>query len=104
VPVNPVPVSVTAPPTGAPPDGENEVTAGVTMTVKLALVPVPAAFVTEIAPVTAPLGTVVVICVSLTTVNVAVTLFVNFTALVPVNPVPVRVTAPPTGAPPDGEN
>ena len=53
---------------------------------------------TVIGPVIAPLGTVVVICVSLLMVNDAVTLLLNRTAVTPVNPTPVRMTVPPTGA------
>src|SRR6185295_2051415 len=69
---------------------------GATITVKLAaLVPVPAAFVTETVPVVAPAGTVVEICASLSTVNVA-DVPLNFTAVAPVKCVPVSVTAAPT--------
>src|SRR5207237_10187667 len=69
-PVKPVPVSVTLVPVG-PLTGVNEVMLGTTVTVKLvALVPVPAALVTVIFPVVAPVGTVALICVSEFTVNV----------------------------------
>jgi len=66
------------------------------VTVKLeALVAVPPGVVTLIVPVVAPVGTVAVICVAELTVNVA---FVplNFTAVAPVNAVPVIVTLAPT--------
>jgi hypothetical protein len=66
-------------------------------TVKLvALFAVPPGEVTEILPVTAPVGTVVVICVSDLTVNVAA-LVPNFTDTVWVKLVPVRTTDVPTG-------
>jgi len=60
-----------------------------------ALVAVPPGVVTLIVPVVAPVGTVAVICVAELTVNVA---FVplNFTAVAPVNAVPVIVTLAPT--------
>jgi hypothetical protein len=67
------------------------------VTVKFeALVAVPAAVVTVILPVVAPLGTVVVIEVEETTVYAALTPL-NFTEDAPVNAVPVIVTAVPTG-------
>ena len=67
------------------------------VTVKfVALVPVPARFVTVILPVVAPVGTVAVIWVAELTVNVAATLL-NLTAVVPVKFVPVIVTTVPTG-------
>ena len=62
----------------------------------VALVAVPPAVVTLILPVMAPLGTVAVICVEESTVNVADTVR-NLTALAPVNAVPVIVTLVPTG-------
>ena len=49
-----------------------------------------------IGPVTAQLGTLVVIVVSLTTLNVAVTLSANLTAVTPVRFEPVMVTLAPT--------
>jgi hypothetical protein len=50
---------------------ERPVTVGAGITVKLPeLVPVPKGLVTETGPVVAPVGTVVVMVVSLTTVNV----------------------------------
>jgi len=60
-----------------------------------ALVAVPPGVVTLIVPVVAPVGTVAVICVAELTVKLA---FVplNFTAVAPVNAVPVIVTLAPT--------
>src|SRR5665213_89264 len=55
------------------------------------------ATVTEIAPVVAPLGTVVLICESDVTVNAAVLLLKKVTAVAPVNPVPLITTDVPTG-------
>jgi hypothetical protein len=49
-----------------------------------------------IGPVTAPVGTVAVICVPLFAVICAVTLFANLTAVTPVKFVPVIVTVAPT--------
>jgi len=92
-----VPVSVTTVPTG-PFEGLNEVIAGVTITVKfVALVPVPAEFVTVIFPVVAPVGTVAVICVSEFTVNATADVALNATAVAAVKLVPVSVTTVPTG-------
>src|SRR5690349_13281022 len=54
-----------------------------------------------IGPLTAPAGTVVVSVVSLTTLKVAVTLLLNLTPVMPVNPVPEMVTVPPI-APAEG--
>ena len=66
------------------------------VTVKLdELVPVPADVVTEIGPVVAPLGTVVEIDVSETTLNDAL-VPLNRTAVAPVKPVPDTVTLVPT--------
>src|SRR5947209_17621473 len=66
------------------------------ITVKeLALVPLPPAAVTPIVPVVAPAGTVAVICVSEFTAKVAV-VPLNFTAVAPVEAVPVIVTLAPT--------
>ena len=62
-----------------------------------ALVAVPLDVVTEIVPVVAPFGTVAVICVPESTVNVADLLFENFTAVAPVKFVPVIVTDVPPG-------
>jgi hypothetical protein len=68
----------------------------------VALVPVPLAFVTVIGPVVAPDGTVAVIRVDDTTLNVA-DVPPNRTAVVPVKSVPSIVTLVPT-APLVGEN
>jgi len=57
---------------------------------------VPPGVVTEIFPVTAPVGTVVVICVSELMVNVAA-LPANFTVVACRKLVPVRITCVPTG-------
>src|SRR5262245_12365698 len=59
-----------------------------------ALVVVPPGLVTEIGPLVAPLGTVVVICVSPETLNVAA-VPLKLTLVAPVKPVPVMVTAVP---------
>src|SRR5205807_2199795 len=96
-PVKPVPVRVTLVPAG-PLTGVNEVMLGTTVTVKLvALVPVPAAFVTVIFPLVAPVGTVALICASEFTVNVVAAVPLKLTPVAPVNPVPVSVTLVATG-------
>src|SRR5438270_13534363 len=90
-PVKPVPVSVTLVPVG-PLVGANEEISGAEFTRKLvALVPVPAAFVTVIFPLVAPVGTVALICVSEFTVNVVAAVPSKLTPVDPVNPVPVRI-------------
>jgi len=68
-PVKPVPVSVTAVPTG-PAVGENEArVGGDAVTVKVALLAaVPPEVVTDHVPLVAPPGTIAVICVAETTV------------------------------------
>jgi hypothetical protein len=104
-PANPLPLIRTAVPTG-PLFGENEEMVGaVVVTVKfVALVAVPPAVVTAILPVTAPLGTVAVICVpDGFTENEFAATPPNFTAVAPARPVPLIVTEVPTG-PLDGEN
>src|SRR5438309_1245471 len=86
-PVKPEPLRVTLVPT-APLVGVKELMLGATVTVKLVeLVAVPPGVVTLIAPVVAPLGTEVVICVSEATVKVA-TVPLNVTLLAPVKPEP----------------
>jgi hypothetical protein len=96
--VNPVPVMVTAVP-NVPLDGVNEVIVGAGITVKLKLlVPVPKGLVTAIGPLVAPTGTVVVIVVSFTTVNIGCTVPLNVTLLAPVNKVPRIVTGIPIAA------
>ena len=95
-PVKFVPFTVTDVPTG-PLDGVNEVIVGAGMTVKsLELVAVPPGVVTVMRPVVALVGTVVLICVLDTTVNVA-DVPLNFTLVAPVKFVPLTVTAVPTG-------
>jgi hypothetical protein len=61
----------------------------------VALVPVPAPVVTLMGPVDAPVGTVAVICVALSTVNVTALVALNFTSLAPVKFVPVMTTTSP---------
>src|SRR5207302_3194181 len=96
-PVKPVPVSVALVPVG-PLVGANEEISGAEFTRKLvALVPVPAAFVTVIFPLVAPVGTVALICVSEFTVNVVAAVPLKLTPVAPVNPVPVSVTLVATG-------
>jgi hypothetical protein len=105
-PPKPLPLIRTEVPTG-PLFGENEEIVGagaVVVTVKfVALVAVPPGVVTVTFPVTAPLGTVVVIFVpdAFTENEVAATP-PNFTAVAPVRFVPLIVTDVPTG-PLDGE-
>jgi hypothetical protein len=98
-PVKPVPVIVTVVFAG-PLVGVNDEIVGAAVavvTVKLdELVPVPADVVTEIGPVVAPLGTVVEIDVSETTVKDAL-VPLKRTAAAPVKPVPETVTLVPTG-------
>lgn len=60
------------------------------------LEPVPSGDVTPILPVVAPTGTAAVIDVSLSTVKSVAAVLLNFTAVAPVNAVPVIVTACPT--------
>jgi hypothetical protein len=101
-PVKLVPVIVTELPTG-PLAGEKDVIVGATKTVKLELlVPVPLGPMTAIGPVVAPTGTVAVICVAESTVNVTALVPLNFTAVAPVKLLPVSVTTEPM-APPGGE-
>jgi hypothetical protein len=89
-----VPVIVTLVPT-APLAGVKEViVGGLTTTNMLALVAVPPGVITVIVPVAADAGTVVVIWLSELTVKVAV-IAPNFTAVVPVNELPVIVTLVP---------
>src|SRR5207253_4776508 len=96
-PATPLPVSRVLVPAG-PLMGANEVMLGTTVTVKLvALVPVPAAFVTVIFPLVAPVGTVALICVSEFTVNVVAAVLLKLTPVAPVKPVPVSVTLVPVG-------
>ena len=69
---------------------------------KAELVPVPVGVVTVIGPVDAPVGTVVVTLVSLTTLKVA-DVPLNLTDVAPVKYCPVIVTAVPADPPPEGE-
>jgi len=88
-----VPMIATDVPT-APLVGDRLVIRGPTVKVPL-LVAVPAEVVTVILPVLAPLGTVVLILLTLTTLNAADVPW-NRTALTLVNPVPLIATAVPT--------
>ncbi len=91
-----VPLIVTEVP-GAPEVGVKDVMVGVRVTMKsLALVPVPLPVVTVILPVSAPVGTVVVIWVFELTVNDALTP-PKRTVIVPVKPEPVSTTVVPIG-------
>jgi len=92
------PVITTAVPTGPVPGLKAEIVGAgtITFTVKLlAEVAVPFGVVTTILPVVAPLATTAVICVALSTVKLAATLPLNFTAVAPVKFVPVIVTEAP---------
>ena len=94
-PVRPVPVMVTTVPTGPVP-GEKPAMVGA-VTVKLELLSsVPPGEMTPILPVVAPTGTVAVICVALTSENVA-DVPLNVTPVTSLKPVPVIVTSVPTG-------
>ena len=96
-PVKLVPVRVTVAPTAAE-AGAKEVTVGAGITVKLvAEVAVPPGVVTAIGPLVAPAGTVAAICVSVFTVNLALTPL-KVTLLAPGKFAPVRVTVAPTPA------
>ena len=64
---------------------------------KLGLLPVPALFVTEMAPVVAPTGTVASIWVSETSVKLAATAPAKSTSVTPVKSVPESVIGVPTG-------
>ena len=94
-PENPVPLIVTTVPT-FPLVGERSVIRGPVIVNVPLLVAVPALAVTEIRPVVAPLGTVAVILVTLTTVKLVAAVPLNLTAVTPVNPVPLIVTTVPT--------
>src|SRR5947209_9337637 len=76
--------------------GVKEVIEGMVTTKLDELVPVPAGVVTRIGPVTAPVGTVAVICVPEFTVKL-VAVPAKLTALAPVKPLPVMVRLVPTG-------
>jgi hypothetical protein len=102
-PVKFVPVIVTVVP-GAPETGENEVIVGVPPVTanELELVALPDGVVTVSAPVVAPEGTAVWICVAEMTLNTAA-VPLNATPVAPVNAVPVIVTVVP-GVPEVGVN
>jgi len=102
-PVKPVPVMVTVAP-GAPLAGVKLViVGGAPVTLKLPLlVAVPLGVVTVTGPLVALAGTVALIWVSEATPNVAA-VPLNATAVAPVKPVPLIVTAVP-GGPLDGVN
>jgi hypothetical protein len=101
LPVRFVPLMVTTVPTG-PLAGENEVKVGGGATLNV-LVAAPPGVVTVNEPVTAPVGTVVLIWVSEITLKVAVLLLKNLTDVVPVKLVPLIVTGRPM-APLDGDS
>jgi len=91
-----VPVMVTVVPTN-PEVGVKLVITGGPMTVKLvALTPVPLGAETLTGPVVAPAGTIAVIDVAETTVNVVDGVVLNVTAVAPRKLVPVMVTVVPT--------
>jgi hypothetical protein len=96
-PLSPAPLMVTDVPVG-PLVGVNPLMegAGVATTVKGALVAVPAGVITLTGPVVAPVGTVVVICVSEFTVKMAA-VPLKLTEVARVRPVPVTVTEVPVG-------
>ena len=96
VPVKPEPLMVTLVPTG-PEVGVKLVTVGAAITMKLVvLVPLPPGFVTAMLPLVAPLGTVAVIRVLLTTLKFAAVPW-KVTLVAPVKPLPLMVTPAPTG-------
>jgi hypothetical protein len=102
-PVRLEPVIVTVPPTG-PLAGAKDAMLGGTTTAKLAaLVAVPPGVTTEIGPLVAPAGTVVVICVAESTVKLEAVVPLNETEVAPVRLPPAIVTVLPTG-PLVGEN
>jgi hypothetical protein len=91
VPDKPMPLIVIVVP-AVPLVGEKELIAGVAVTVKLVeLVPVPCEVVTLIGPVLVPVGTLAVICVSESTVKLALNPL-NATLQAPVKRLPVIVT------------
>ena len=92
-PVKLLPVIVTSVPT-TPLPGVNEAIAGGGTVKSSVLVAVPPAVVTVILPVEAPFGTLAVICVAESSVNVEA-IPLNFTLLAPVKFVPVTVTCMP---------
>jgi hypothetical protein len=102
-PVKLLPVIVTLEPI-APLVGDRELTVGQVVTVKLCVcTSVQPVLLMVSGPVTAPVGTVAVICVLLLTVKLAVTLLLKRTVVTPVKVLPVMVTVEPT-APLVGDN
>jgi hypothetical protein len=95
-PVKALPVIVTPVP-DRPPVGDRSVIAGVTLKNLFLLVTFPAGVCTLIVAREAPIGTVVVIEVSLLTVKLSVFTTPKRTVVAPVKPLPVMVTAVPTG-------
>jgi hypothetical protein len=91
--LKPTPLIVTTVPVG-PLAGAKPVIDSVTVKFE-ALVPVPAGVVTEILPVTAPLGTVALIWMPDTNVTVAEAFVPNLTVAPGTKPVPLIVTVPP---------
>ena len=91
-----LPVSVTVAPTGPVAGAKRERPGGGITLNPVTLVAVPPGVVTEIVPLVAPAGAVVVIEVGLTTVKAAA-VPLKETALTPMKPVPVSVTLVPTG-------
>src|SRR3954471_16763230 len=77
--------------------GENEVIVGGLEMVKVPLLAVPPGEVMVTGPVVAPLGTVAVICVSLSTENVTALVPLKPTAVVPVKALPLMTTEVPIG-------
>jgi hypothetical protein len=94
-PVNPEPLIVTDVPTG-PLDGLKVVIEGSTVNDVVELPVTPSPLVTVIGPVVAPVGTVVVIWISLFTVKAGWLVPLNFTAVAPVKPEPLIVTDAPS--------
>ena len=102
-PVRAVPVITTDVAVTGPLVGVNDVIAGGVTTVNVtASLLVPPVLVTATVPVVAPTGTVTVIVVAEFTVHVNAEVPLNVTLVTLVNPVPVTVTAVPTG-PDDGD-
>jgi hypothetical protein len=105
-PVNPVPVTVTlVPPPKGPRTGAMLVTVGAYVNLSAAEVTlVPDGVVTVISTIPVPAGEAAVIWVAEFTVKPDAKTAPNFTAVAPVNPVPVTVTeVPPAAGPKAGE-
>ena len=95
-PENTDPVMVTAVPTG-PDVGVNDVIDGGTRKFMPTLFAVPPGVVTKMVALSNPAGTRAVICVSESTVKLEAGTVPKLTSVAPVKPVPVIVTAVPTG-------